>query len=190
MNRDALADLLSSSDPFLVTATQALTATDGRERLPAIQRLFELRAEPASAQSPSDRALRLFATGCLYLVQEESERRDANKGESRVPPTTGCGSRSHPGDVRRRRPARPPRNVRTQLRLLFSAIRVCGVTSAADSNDPTSVAAIDQQKPARALLQAIVDDGRTWQADPLFRDELDALLTDPATRARRVRGGS
>ena len=77
-----------------------------------------------------------------------------------------------------------------ELRLLFSAIRACGEGRAADGHDAHNVATVDLQHPARALLQAIVGDRRAWQTDPRFRDELEALLTEPAKRGRRVAGGS
>ena len=188
MNRKVLAELLTASDPFLVTATQALIANDGPERLLAIRRLFELRAMPVSHLGPSDRALRLMATGVLYLVIEEGEHRSAAKRGSVGSPTAHRGAPADSNKARRRKVACPPRNVRTELRLLLGVAGMCRATPAAASDDGDNVARVDLQHPGRALFMAFVDDVRAWRADPLFRDELDDLLTEPAERGQRLRG--
>lgn len=182
MRSHEVAELLSASDPFLVTATQALIARDGRERSAAIRRLFDLRVQPTSHLSPSDRALRLVATGCLYLALDELERRSAREQSSDVAPTIGCASRSHPGDGGRRRGARQRRNTRAELRVLFAAIAACSEQPAALFNETHNVATLDLQHPAPALLRAIVDDARTWRTDQAVREELNDLLTEPAER--------
>ena len=144
-------------------------ATDGHERSAAIQRLFELRAMPTADLDRSDRALRLAATGCLYLVLEELERRAANERDSGASST--------------------PRSLRTDLRLLFGATLRSDERRAASADNAGNVATLDLQHPARALLLALVDDWRAWQTDPLFRDELDELITEPAMRGRGLRAG-
>lgn len=169
-------------------ATQALIANHGPEGLLAIRRLFELRAMPTSHLGPSDRALRLMATGVLYLALEEGERRARNMQGRVGSPITPCGAQSDSDNVRGRKVAGPKRNVRMELRLLVGVARMSGEGCGAATDDPTNVATVDLEQSARALFMAFVDDARRWQADPVFRDELDELLTEPAARGQRVRG--
>ena len=77
-----------------------------------------------------------------------------------------------------------------ELRLLVGVARMSGEGRGAATDDANNIETVDLPHPARALFMAFVDDARTWQADQVFCDELDDLLTERAARGHRLRGGS
>jgi hypothetical protein len=180
---------LQGCDPFLTIAAQAMVAEGEWEQTRLVERLLEMRAMPSGHLTVSDRALRLVAMGCLWFVEGGEVRVEDHLGTQRQLTADQLHSQSRrarsrgraTGHARCRVSRLPRRNIRAELRVLFRVIQLregvdytVSICHANEIVDPPRCRGLP-------LWEAMVDDGRKWQLDPLLVRELADLLSEPAS---------
>ena len=185
---------LVGCDPFLTVAAHAVIAESEGEQRRWVECLLELRADPCDHLTPTDRALRLFAMGTVFLTREcsglsidgdpEAEHRLA-PDQRRSPSLPGQSRRHTARRTAHRVQPRAYRNIRAETKALFGVIqcreavkRALTWPGADESDRPLPAQAV-------ALWNALLEDATKWLVDPLVVSSLDGLLTEPWERMTR-----